>query len=100
MAEALCVAGPHRTLMSERPTATAASAGINKIPAMAAEPRVLPLRAPSGEIQWTIVELQGTLEAKAASLDGFHLGDLFERRVSVPSRPPRPRRLPAPPRNC
>ena len=58
---------------------------------MSAEPRVLPLRAPSGEIQWTIVELQGTIEAKAASLDGFHLGDLFERRVSVPRRPPPPR---------
>jgi hypothetical protein len=45
--------------------------------------RVLPLRAPSGETQWTIVELQGSVEGKTSSLDGLHLGDLSERRVSV-----------------
>jgi len=45
--------------------------------------RVLPLRAHNGETQWTMVELQGSLDGKAASLDGVHLGDLTERRVRV-----------------
>jgi len=45
--------------------------------------RVLPMRAPDGETQWTIVELQGSLDGKEFSLDNLHLGDLFERRVSL-----------------
>lgn len=45
--------------------------------------RVLPMRAPDGQTQWTIVELQGSLDGKEFSLDNLHLGDLFERRVSL-----------------
>ena len=45
--------------------------------------RVLPLRGAEGHTKWTIVELQGSLDGKASSLDGVHLGDLTERRVST-----------------
>ena len=44
------------------------------------------LRAPNGEVAWTLIELQGAIESRngAASLDGIEFGKLTEqvRRAS------------------
>ncbi len=48
------------------------------------------LTAPDGEKIWTIVELQGSIEAKEGALDGQELGQITQRPdVSRPRPAPR-----------
>ena len=57
----------------------------------AAPTRSIVLRAPEGEVGWTLIELQGAMEARSgsASLDGVEFGKLVREVCQhVHTRPP------------
>ncbi len=49
-----------------------------------AQPRAsIVLRAPDGEVGWTLVELQGTVEPRSGTLDGMKFARLVRGEVGV-----------------
>ena len=61
-------------------------------------PSIITIRAPTGELAWTMIELQGSIECKAgATLDGQKLGDFQMQGQDVRPLPfPRVIRVPCP----